>query len=180
MSGTKGLRHSLFLLSFVTWLSSKKNSTGIQSVSRMHFQKIALWLNYFPEFSWKEKKKSDRSGARFLMRTQNFFFVPRSWQDEKNLTPFLYRAQNFPSLFLVTNMTLSTLQYAGCVSFELRNRPRSPLSLCNSVVEHRSAKSKSLRFDSWRLRSFCLLRSWQDEKHHFLKNNLFQKAIVFL
>ena len=22
----------------------------------MHFQKNALWLNYFPEFSWKEKK----------------------------------------------------------------------------------------------------------------------------
>ena len=169
MSGTKGLRHSLFLLSFVTRLSSKKNSTGIQSVSRMHFRKNALWLNYFTEFSWKEKKKIRRSGARFLMRTQNFCFVPRSWQDGKNLTPFLYRAQNFPSLFLVTNMTLSTLQYAGCVSHELHNRRRSPLSLCNSVVEHRSAESKSLRFDSWGLRSFCLLRSWQDEKHLFLK-----------
>ena len=167
MSGTKGLRHSLFLLSFVTRLSSKKNSTGTQSVSRMHFQKNALWLNYFPEFSWKEKKKSDRSGARFLMGTQNFFFVPRSWQDEKNLTPFLYRAQNFPSLFLVTNMTLSTLQYAGRVSYELRNRPRSPLSLCNSVVEHRSAESKSLRFDSCGLRIFCLSHARDKTKNIF-------------
>ena len=29
---------------------------------------------------------------------RNFFFVPRSWQDEKHLSIFLYRAQNFPSL----------------------------------------------------------------------------------
>ena len=56
MSGTKGLRHSLFLLSFVTWLSNKKNSTGIQSVSRMHFQKNALWLTIFLNFPEKKKK----------------------------------------------------------------------------------------------------------------------------
>ena len=40
--------------------------------------------------------------------------------------------------------------YAGRVSYELRNRPRSPWSLCGSMVEHRSAESEGLRFDfSW-------------------------------
>ena len=38
--------------------------------------------------------------------------------------------------------------YAGRVSYELRNRPRSPWSLCGSMVEHRSAESEGLRFDS--------------------------------
>ena len=37
--------------------------------------------------------------ARFLVRTRKFFFVPRSWEDEKHLSQFLHRAQNLPSLF---------------------------------------------------------------------------------
>ena len=57
---------------------------------------------------------------------------------KKQLSLFLYRAQNLPSLlFLSTNITLSTyLILAVCrrVSYELRNRPRSPWSLCGSVV----------------------------------------------
>ena len=28
------------------------------------------------------------------MGTQNFFFIPQSWQDEKHSSLFLYRAQN--------------------------------------------------------------------------------------
>ena len=45
--------------------------------------------------------------------------------------------------------------YAGRVSCELRNRPRSPWSLCGSVEEHRSAESDGLRLDSsWGLRIF--------------------------
>ena len=36
--------------------------------------------------------------VRFLMGTPNVFFVPRSWQDEKHLFLFPYRAQNLPSL----------------------------------------------------------------------------------
>ena len=50
------------------------------------------------------------SEVRFLMGTQNFFFVPRSWQDKKHLSLFLYRAQNLPSLLfcyvlLLVNVT---------------------------------------------------------------------------
>ena len=36
--------------------------------------------------------------VRFLMGTPNVSFVPRSWQDEKHLFLFPYRAQNLPSL----------------------------------------------------------------------------------
>ena len=39
---------------------------------------------------------------------RNVFFVPRSWQDEKHLSLFLYRTQNFPSLiFYFQAMQLS-------------------------------------------------------------------------
>ena len=41
------------------------------------------------------------------------------------------------------------------MSYELRNRPRSPWILCGSVVEHRSAESENLKFDSsWGLKVF--------------------------
>ena len=33
------------------------------------------------------------------MGTQNLFFVQRSFQDEKHLSPSLYRAQNLLSFF---------------------------------------------------------------------------------
>ena len=39
-----------------------------------------------------------RSEVRFLVGTQKFFFFPRSWQKEKHLSLFLYRAQNLPYL----------------------------------------------------------------------------------
>ena len=49
-----------------------------------------------------------------------------------------------------------------CVIFKLRSGPRSPQSLCGSVVEHQSAESEGLRFDSSRgLQSFFFVpRSW--------------------
>ena len=43
--------------------------------------------------------------------------------------------------------------YAGCMSYELCNRPHSLWSLSGSVVEHWSAESEGLRFNSsWGLR----------------------------
>ena len=62
-----------------------------------------------------------------------------------------------------------SLQYAGRASYELRNRPRSPWSLCGSVVEHRSAESAGLRFDSsWGLRIFSLSHARDKTKNIFL------------
>ena len=55
------------------------------------------------------------------------------------------------------------------LSYELRNRPRSPWSLRGSVVEHRSAKSKGLRFDSSSgLRIFSLSHARDKTKNIFL------------
>ena len=68
-----------------------------------------------PQSLWLSGRASERgirrSEVRFLMETQNFILVPRSWQDEKTyLSLFLYRAQNLPSLLILsTNIMLSTL-----------------------------------------------------------------------
>ena len=74
------------------------------------------------------------------MGTQNFFFVLRSSKDEKK--------DIFPYFFNELKTYHLSYFYAGRVSYELRNRSRSLWSLCDSVVEHRSAESESLRFDS--------------------------------
>ena len=42
-----------------------------------------------------------RPEVRYLMGTQNLFFVPHSWQDEKHLSLFLYRAKNLHLPFLL-------------------------------------------------------------------------------
>ena len=48
------------------------------------------------------------------------------------------------------------------MSYQLRNRSRSLRSLCGSVIEHRSAASEGLRFDSsWGLRIFSLSHARQ-------------------
>ena len=60
-------------------------------------------------------------------------------------------------------------QYAERVAFELRNRPRSPQSLCGSVVEHRSAESEGLGFvSSWGLRIFSLSHARDKKNSIFL------------
>ena len=101
-----------------------------------------------------------------LLNFDNVLETPRSarrnhyrtnWTFAGNEMPiaFLYRAQNLPSLLFYLNRNGWSWQYAGRVSCELRNRPRSPWSLCSSVEEHRSAESDGLRLDSsWGLRIF--------------------------
>ena len=54
------------------------------------------------------------------------------------------------------------------MSYELRNRPRSPWSLCGSKVEHRSVDPEGLRFDSsWGLGMFSLSQTRDKTKKHF-------------
>ena len=53
------------------------------------------------------------------------------------------------------------------MSYELRNRPRSLLSLHGSVIEHQIVESKGLRFDfSWGLRIFSLSYAHDKKKKH--------------
>ena len=55
---------------------------------------------------WKFLSPREESNRGRGLR--NVFFVPRSWQDEKHLSLFLYRTQNFPSLlFYFQAMQLS-------------------------------------------------------------------------
>ena len=74
--------------------------------------------------------------------------------------------RNWISESCLQNMALSTLLILAicrtCVIFKFRSEPRSPQSLCGSVVEHRSAESEGLRFDSSRgLQNFFFVpRSW--------------------
>ena len=66
----------------------------ILAVYRTRVKRISLTV----ESSWLSGKASERgirrSEVRSLMGTQNFLFVPRTWQDEKHFSLFLYRAQN--------------------------------------------------------------------------------------
>ena len=69
-------------------------------------------------------------------------------------------------------------QYAGCVLYELRNRPHSLWSLCGSVVEHRSTAFEGLRFNSsWGLRMFCLSHTCDKMKNIFLY--IFSKLKIY-
>ena len=75
------------------------------------------WTSLSVESLWLSGGASERgirtSAVRFLMRTQNLFFVPRSWQDEINLSPFLYRAQNLLSfLFYLQGIHDSTIIFS--------------------------------------------------------------------
>ena len=63
---------------------------------------------------------------------------------------------------------------------KLRNGPPSPQSLCSSVIEHHSAESKGLKFDSsWGLRIFSLSHARDKTKSIFLCSEMFQKAMVW-
>ena len=50
--------------------------------------------------AWDKEKILIPNDESNLMGTQNFFFVPVSWQDGKHLSLLLYRAQNLSSLLL--------------------------------------------------------------------------------
>ena len=96
-----------------------------------------------------------------------FFFSScheRGQIKKKYLSPFLHRAQNLVSFFpYLQNITLSTLLILTVcrtrVIYKLRDRSRSPWGICGSVVQHRSAESEGLNFDSsWGLCSTLVKR----------------------
>ena len=120
-------------------------------------------------------------------KKDGFFSSCHEWGQRKtnHLSPFLHRAQNSLSFFpYLQNMTLSTLLIlAVCrtrVIYKLRDRPRSPWGLCGSVVQHRSAESEGLRFDSsWglcstlvkRRKKFLLSFNYYCSSHRLRTNN---------
>ena len=72
-------------------------------------------------------------------------------------------------LQLQVNASILSYQLTAVLVYEFRNRPCSPLSLCGSVVEHRSAESEGLRFDSSKgLIIFSLSHVRNETKNNFL------------
>ena len=50
------------------------------------------------------------------IKKKNFFsFVPRSWQDKEHLSPFLYLAQNLPSLLFLFKNTIMFILMLWCL-----------------------------------------------------------------
>ena len=104
---------------------------------------------------------------------KDVFVLSQTWDKEKIFLYFFTALKTLPSLLIY----LQTWRYrhrwsqpcAGRVLYELRNRLRSPQSLCGSEVEHRSADSAGLKFDSvWGLRFSSLSRAREKTKNVFL------------
>ena len=59
-----------------------------------------------------EHRSAESEGLRFDSSWvfKVFFFDPRSWQDEKHLSLFLYRAQNLPSLLIYLQIVSNYFQ----------------------------------------------------------------------
>ena len=109
----KDIKKDVFRL--VTSVGQRKNSEspwgiepqtfGFRAPMLYHWAtETPRWARSITKFIWHASCILLGSAVWFLMRAQNFFFVPRSLLDEKHLSLFLYRAQNLPS-----NITLSTL-----------------------------------------------------------------------
>ena len=137
----------------------------------------------YENFVYKTKEiefKEPRLGRDFLyisfFREKCFFVSSQAWDREKilshheesNLRPadsekkhlclFLYRAQNLPSLVVLsTNLTLSTL----LIQADLAHRRVSVAQW----LEHRSAESEGLSEGTQNF--FFVPRSWQDENTSF-------------
>ena len=117
----KDIKKDVFRL--VTSVGQRKNSESPQRIEPQTFGFRALMLYHgatlrsvrsITKFIWHASCILLGSAVRFLMRTQNFFFVPRSLLDEKHLSLFLYRAQNLPSLLFY----IQTLRYRHCWSWQ--------------------------------------------------------------
>ena len=109
----------------VTSVGQRKNSESPQRIEPQTFGFRALMLYHWAtetlrsvrsimKFIWHASCILLGSAVWFLMRAQNFFFVPRSLLDEKHLSLFLYRAQNLPSLLFY----IQTLRYRHCWSWQ--------------------------------------------------------------
>ena len=96
---------------FILFTNMTLSTLPILTVCRTGIMNFVIDLGHWRICSGRASECGNRrSDVRFLIGTQNFFFVPRSWQDEKHLSLFLYRAQNLPSLLfyyvlLLVNVT---------------------------------------------------------------------------
>ena len=110
------LRMSLWAVRLSSWLNGLVTHTicleniwiekGVFRLVTSVGQRKKLWvpMSSFSKFIWLA------SEDRFLMGTQNFFLVPRSWQDAKTSFSISLPSSTLTiSLIIFTNMELSTL-----------------------------------------------------------------------
>ena len=93
-------------------------------------------------FGSAEVRRLNRAWAtetlqRALHRDSEFFFVPRSWQDEKHLSLFLCRAQNLQSLLFYLQ---AIIWFVKSFAFSSQRRP---------VFE--GSSTRRLNDQAWRL-----------------------------
>ena len=115
-----------------------------------------------------------RSEVRFLMRTQDFFFVPRSWQDEKK-----FFSIPLPS----SKLTISLISIYKQYTIDIAD-PSNILDACHTnfvinlslTVEslwlsgrasERGIRRSEVRFLMGTQNFFSVPRSWQDEQKSF-------------
>ena len=100
-------------------------------------------------------------------KTLVIFFVLRSWQDKKKISPYFFTAYHLSYFYLQTlcYQHCWSQQYAGHMSHELCNRPGSPWSLCGSEVERRIQRSE-VQFFMGTQNFFFVPHLWQDKKKH--------------
>ena len=78
-------------------------------------------------------------------------------------------ASLLPAMSIALSKSLILAVYRPRIIYEIRDRPRSPKSLCGSVIEHRRAEFNGLRFDSsWGLRICSLSHAGDETKDVFL------------
>ena len=108
MSGTQGLRHSLFLLSFVTRLFSKKFYWNPLCKQDAFANKCPL-VKLFSLIFLKRKKKSEGLGLDSSWGLRTFSLSHARDKTKKILHHFFTELKTSHLYFQVRNMTLSTL-----------------------------------------------------------------------
>ena len=103
------------------------------------------------------------------MGTQNFLFVPRSWQDEKTSFLILHRAQNLPSLLFLSDKVLSKWLSWGIEAKSLmKNKHGSTIKFLSSTIKFLSSTIKFLALRTNTVRhhykyleqQLCMCSSW--------------------
>ena len=97
-------------------------SLGFSSSERNNSRLLTLYeisLFFFVlSQAWEKEKKNfephEESNLNF------FFFVPRSWRDEKHFSIFLYRAQNLPSVLFYISPCFFLVIVSNCSSFLIK------------------------------------------------------------
>ena len=126
------------------------------------------------ESLWLSGRASERgirrSEVRFLTGTQNSFFVPRLWQDEKNIFVYFFtelKTYHLPNFFS-TNITPSTLLILAV--FRTRVRWTSQLTSLTVAslwlsgrASERGIRWFEVRFLMGTQNVFLVPRSWQDQ-----------------